>query len=446
MNKCNSPSDRRRQLLRTFGAAALSSGLTPLAPLSPVRANNKNTLRILRWKNFIPEFEFWFNEVFVKEWEAENGVRVIVDNVGLGEVDKLAANEAKTQQGHDMVLFLSPRPLLEDYVIDHRELFEECESRYGKVHEFIHRSCYNPTSKKYHGFCESYLAVLLTYRKDLWDAVGLQPETWSHILKGGRAIKLLHDAPVGISLASEHNAEQTLRALMSCFGATIQDEGGNLSLRSKQTIETLKFAKALYEESMTPDVLQWTPPSNNQFMLSGSGCSTVDTISIIRAAQTQQFPVNEHLSLAPLPEGPAGRFGPVFGANVYVIWRFSKNVELAKKFIVDYMVKIAAGIKASGFQNLPSFPGSVPEISSMIHSDDGPPLRYALLGEISETQTNLGYPGYTNAAIDEVLRKHILPGMFSQTVTGQLAPEDAMSQAHAAIKPIFEKWRSAGKI
>ncbi|NND72984.1 MAG: extracellular solute-binding protein [Rhodothermales bacterium] len=443
--KCNSNPWQRRQLLKVVGAAAASSLLTPAFYIQNSRADEKR-LRILRWKNFIPEFETWFNDVFVKEWGEKNGIDVLVDNVGLGEIDNLAAAEAQAGQGHDMVLFVSPRPLLEDHVIDHREVFDECERRFGKVHDFIHRSCYNPATNRYHGFCESYIPVMLTYRRDLWDAVGVQPATWDSIREGGRAIKLLHDSTVGFSLAPEHNGEQTLRALMSCFGASVQDENGNVSLRIKETIEALEFVRSLYQECMAPDVLTWSPPSNNVFMLSGNGCLTVDTISIIRAAQTQQFPVNQHLSLQALPEGPAGGSGPVFGANIYVIWRFARNPEAAKKFLIDYMAEISTGIQSSGFQNLPSYPNSVPDFKNMINSDDGPQGRYTILNDITSTQTNLGYPGYSNAAIDEVLRKNIITTMFSQVATGRLSPEDSVLQATSVIKPIFDKWKAAGKI
>lgn len=445
MNKPANLKKSRRQLLKVVGATTISAGLSPAIIPSRVHGSD-NTLRILRWKNFIPKFENWFNNIFVQQWEQETGIRVIVDNVGMGDVDRLAAQEALTQQGHDMVLFLSPRPLLEDHVIDHHELFEECERQYGKAHDFVYQSCFNPVTNKFHGFCESYIAVMQTYRNDLWNAVGIQPDSWDKVREGGRAIKLLHDAPTGISFANEHNGEQTLRALMSCYGASVQNEDGRPSLKSAETIESLKFAKALYEEAMTPDVLNWTPPSNNQFMLSGTGCWTVDTISIIRAAQTQQFPVNEHLALAPLPEGPAGRTGSVFGANIYMIWRFARNPEAAKRFLIDYMANISDGIEASGFQNLPSFPNSVPDLGNLIRSDAGPAGRYELLKQIPNTQTNLGYPGYTNAAIDEVLRSHTIPNMFSQAITGTLSPEEAMLQADEAIKPIFQKWKTAGKI
>lgn len=434
----------RRRLLKAAGAASLLAGLAPAIFPSQARAQQK-TLRIMRWKNFVPGFETWFNETFIKQWGEQNDTRVIIDNVGLGEVNTLAAAEADAQQGHDLVLFLASRAALEDHVIDHREVFEECESRFGKVFDFVRRSCFNPRTKKYHGFCESYAPTVLTYRKDLWDAVGQAPATWEAIRKGGRAIKLLHETPVGISLAPEHNSEHSVRAIMAAFGGSVQDADGNPSLSSANTLEALKFTKALYEEAMTADVLNWSPPSNNRYMLAGSGSLTIDTMSIIRAAQNKKLPVDEKLALTALPEGPAGRAGPIFTANTYVIWRFAKNPDGAKKFLVDYIGRFQEGFLTSGFQNMPSFPNSVPGLNQIVRS--ARPLgRYAVLTDVPATMTNVGHPGYSNAATDEVRGKRLLSAMFAQVATGDLTPQEAMEQASTATKPIFDKWREVGKI
>lgn len=435
----------RRRLLKVAGTAYLLAGLAPAIFPSQAKAQQK-TLRIMRWKNFVPGFETWFNEIFIKEWGEQNDTRVIVDNVGLGDVNRLATAEAEAQEGHDLVLFLASRAALEDNVIDHLEVFEECESRFGKIADFARKSCFNPRTKKYHGFCESYAPTVLTYRKDLWDAVGQTPATWETVRKGGRAIKLFHETPVGISLAPEHNSEHTMRAIMAAFGASVQDADGNPALNSAETLEALKFTKALYEETMTADVLSWSPPSNNQFMLAGSGCLTIDTMSIIRAAQNKKLPVDEQLALTTLPEGPAGRVGPMFTTNTYVIWRFAKNPGGAKKFLVDYIGRFQEGFLTSGFQNMPSFPNSVPGLDQIVKSASGPPGRYAVLADVPATMTNVGHPGHSNAATDEVRGKRILSAMFAQAATGDLTPQEAMEQASAAIKPIFDKWREAGKI
>jgi multiple sugar transport system substrate-binding protein len=43
----------------------------------------------------------------------------------------------------------------------------------------------------------------LCYRKDLWDDIGMTPNTWDDIRVGGRKIKQKHGIQVGIGLASE---------------------------------------------------------------------------------------------------------------------------------------------------------------------------------------------------------------------------------------------------
>ena len=394
----------------------------------------------------MPGYDAWFNETFVKEWGRANDTEVTVDNVGLGEINRKAAAEAEAQQGHDIVLFLSPPAAFEDQVIDHREVFQECERRHGKAAEFTVRSSYNPRTDKFYGVLEGYAPAVSIYRRDLWGEVGRTPRTWDDVRKGGRAIKLLHQAPVGISLAPEHNSNYSLRALLFAFGASVQDEGANPALKSEAALEALKFGKALYEEAMVDDVLAWDPPANNRFMLSGEGSLTIDTLSIGRAAESKGLPIDEKLALANLPEGPAGRLGPSFSAYTYVIWKFAENLEGAKRFILDYIGSSKAGLVAGGFQNMPSFPGAVEKLNELLANDPVRPERYKVLAEVPATMTNLGHPGYANAATDEVERSGIIPRMFARVATGTQTPEDSLDQADKEIRPIFDKWREAGKI
>ena len=400
----------------------------------------------MRWKNFVPAYEAWFNDEFVRNWGQKNNTDVIVTNVGLGEIGRRAAQEISSGEGHDLVLFLSPKPSLEEHTIDHIDLHEECENRFGKAYEFAERSNVNPRTGRYHGFIESYAPTVVTYRKDIWDAVGTVPNTWDDIRKAGRAAKLLHEMPVGISLAPEHNANHSLRALMAAFGASVQNEDGRPILASANTLEALKFGKALYEETMLPETLSWGSPSNNQSVLAGAVSLTIDTMSIIRAAEAKQLPVEPNLALATLPEGPHGSGGPAYATNTYVIWRFAKNIDGAQKFLLDYMGAFRDGLIKSGFQSMPSFPGSVTDLNDLIQSSSQEGSRYNVLMDVPESLTNLGYPGYSNAATDEVLNRHIIPEMFSRVATGAATPQEAMDLASAAIVPIFDKWREAGKI
>ena len=421
--------------------------MAPAIIPSRARAQQK-TLRILQWKHFVPSYDAWFNDIYVKEWGEQNDTQVIVDNVGLGDITNHAAAEAEPQQGHDLVILLEPPAIHEDQVIDHREIYEECERRYGIAPDFAIKSTYNPKTDKYFGFCNAFLPAVLTYRKDLRDAVGATPDSWDDVRRGGRQIKLLHESPVGISLAPEPNSNHTMRAIMYSFGSSVQDADGNPVLKSKQTLEAIKYVKALYEEAMTEEVLMWNPTSNNSFMVAGSGCLTLDTMSIVRASEKLERPFANDLRLAKAPEGPAGRLAPSFSIATYFIWNFAKNVEGAKQFLVDYIGHTREGFLASGFQNMPIFPDAAPDLAQLISNDANaiPTDKYNVLAEASTWTTNVGYPGYTNAAIAEVMGRGLIPTMCAKAATDELTPEEALDQADTEIRRIFEEWEESGKI
>src|SRR5262245_43243471 len=98
----------RRQLFWTgsaagLGAYAASTAITP----RPARAQPK-TLRILQWKHFVPAYDRWFNDTYVKEWGQKNDTEVIVENVGIADLPGRVLAEAQSQQGHDLVMLLTP--------------------------------------------------------------------------------------------------------------------------------------------------------------------------------------------------------------------------------------------------------------------------------------------------------------------------------------------------
>ena len=75
-----------------------------------------------------------------------------------------------------------------------------------------------------------------------------------------------------------------------------------------------------------------------------------------------------------------------------------------------------------------------------------PPGKYRVLADAAEWSTNLGHPGYSNAATEELVKASLISEMFAAAARGEMAPEEAVRTAEAKIKPIFEKWRQQGKI
>ncbi len=438
----------RRDFMKAAGIGFVAAGLGANIIIPKKARAAKKQLRILQWSHFVPAFDKWFNNEYVKEWGEKNNTEVIVDNIGVALLNSRAAAEVAAQKGHDLFMFLWPPPAYEEQVIDHREIYEECERKYGKPIDLAIKSTYNPKTKKYFGFSPSFTPDPINYRKDLWDDVGMFPDSWENVRVGGRKIKQKHGNPVGIGLAQEIDTGMAMRAIMYSFGASVQDEHGRLVLDSKNTLEAVKFVKALYEEAMTPEVLTWDASSNNRFMLAGKGSLALNAISITREAEKVNPDISMKIQLAKTPKGPVRRIGLEHIMAVYVIWKFAENKDGAKKFLVDYVGNFRRAFLAGEFYDFPCFPKTVPDLKKLIAHDPKahPPDKYRVLEDVLTWATNVGYPGYANAAIDEIFGTWIINVMFAKAATKAAKPEDAIKEAHAACKRIFDKWREKGLV
>jgi multiple sugar transport system substrate-binding protein len=435
----------RRQFFKISATGALVAGTGTLM-FPRYGAAKPKTLKILQWIHFVPGYDKWFNETYVKEWGRRNDTEVIVDNISLAGLNSRAAAEVSAQKGHDLFMFLWPKPDMEEQVIDHREIYEECEGNVGKPIDLAIRSTYNPKTKKYYGFSDSFVPDPVNYRKDLWDGVGMTPNTWDDVRVGGAKIKKKFGNPVGIGLASEIDTNMAMRAIMYSFGSSVQDEEGNVVLNSKETLEAVKFVKALYQETMTDEVFAWDASANNRFMISGKGSLALNAISITRTAEKSAPDMEKNIWLAKACKGPVRRMGLEHVMDVYVIWKFAENIGGAKKFLVDYISNFREGFLASEYYNFPCFAKTVPDLKKLVAYDKKaqPPDKYKVLEDVLDWATNVGYPGYANAAIDEVFSTWIVSTMFARVAAGKMTPQEAINAADKKVQAIFKKWRSKG--
>jgi multiple sugar transport system substrate-binding protein len=434
----------RRRFIQTTGAAALGAGLTAagLAP-RPARAQQK-TLKIMQWSHFVPGYDKWFDGVFCKQWGEKNGTKVVVDHISIGEITARAAAEVAAQKGHDLFMFLSPPAAYEKQVIDHTEIYQEVQRKHGKVIDLGHKSTFNPRTKKYFAFSDSYVPDPGDYRKDLWEQVGFPngPDTYDDLRKGAKAIKDKLGNPCGIGLSQELDTNMAMRALLWSFGGSVQDAEGRVVINSPQTIEALKYMRALYKEAETPEVFTWDPSSNNRGILAGKLSFVMNAISVTRTAEKENPEMSQKIQITPALKGPVRRIAAEHVMDCYVVWRFAENKDGAKRFLADYIDAFADAFKASEFYNFPCFPPTVPNLKELIANDPKakPPDKYKVLGTVLDWATNVGYPGYATASIDEVFNTFQLPTMFAKVARDELSSEDAARAAEQEIKRIFQKW------
>src|ERR671931_351294 len=89
------PIYRRRGATRR-GVIKAAAGLGLLASARPLvrpAYAEKKALKILQWSHFVPAYDEWFNNQYVKEWGAKNDTEVTVDNINLGLIPSRARSD-----------------------------------------------------------------------------------------------------------------------------------------------------------------------------------------------------------------------------------------------------------------------------------------------------------------------------------------------------------------
>ncbi len=436
----------RRDFIKFAGAGGIAAGALGPAFLFPERAAaQQKTLKILQWSHFVPAYDTWFNGTFAKQWGEKHNTNVVVDNINLVDLNTRAASEAQAKKGHDLFMFLSPPAAYENQVIDMSHVYQEVEKKHGKKIDLAHKSTFNPKTKKYYAFSDSYAPDPGNWRLDLWSQVGFPngPDTFDDLRKGAKMIKDKFGNPCGIGLAQELDTSMAMRALLWSFGGAEQDEAGQVVLNSKNTVEALKFMKALYEESETPEVFTWTPPSNNQAMLAGKVSYVANAISITRQAEREKMAIDKNIMLSRALKGPVRRIAAEHVMNCYVIWEFAENKDGAQQFLIDYLDAFHDGFVAGQFYNFPCFPSTVPNLQKEIAEDPRatPSNKYQVLGDVLDWATNVGYPGYASAAIDQAFKSYTIPTMFATVAQGKVSAEEAAKIADTEYRRIFERFK-----
>jgi multiple sugar transport system substrate-binding protein len=445
----------RKELLKRAGTGAAAVGIggaaAPYAFAGPMRFTHKQLsgdLSIIQWIHFVPAYDTWFDK-WAADWGEKNDVQVHVDHINNTQLDARAASEAAAQSGHDLFQNLHPMAAYEDQVINHAPIVQEIERKVGKQSALGKLSTYNAKTKKYFGVSDCYVPDPVVWRHDLWNGVGESPATWDHVRSAAPKLKGVGH-PIGIGQSQELDSNMALLAFMMCFGSFVQDENNRPTLKSKATVNAVKFMADIYKRGEDPEIFSWNPASNNQALYSGKQSLILNAISATRTPEDLNLPFADDLWIWPIPKGPNGRLGLEHVMGVYSIWKFAKNKAAAQQFLFDLITNYQLATLNSKLYNFPSFPGamSFAKIRKVAAADTHKPHgKYTILTTIAQNYThNIGYPGTTNAAMDQVFSAYLIPQMFAQVSQGKMSAEDSVSAIDKQVRDIYAKWKARKKI
>jgi multiple sugar transport system substrate-binding protein len=423
----------RRQFLGTTTAAAATVS-APHIWARPAWAQTKE-LKILGWSHFVPAYDKWLDQ-FVADWGAKNGVKAVLDHIPHLQLPSKIAAEVATQSGHDIVqLLASGTEKFAPALLDVNDLAEKLGRKHGGWTPLAEN--YSVYKGRFYSIPDFFIDFPGLYRKDLWSEIGMPngPDSWDDLLQGGRKLKT-KGFPVGIGLAHHNDSRNSWRAIMWCFGGSeVAKDGKTITWNSKEVREALKYMKALYKETMTPEVTAWDDSSNNRFLASGRGSWIHNPISAYRTIEQSDKALAEKIHVQMSPRGPATRLS-FANCLAYGVPKFSKNQDAAKGFLESLSDNFTDAFRASTGYNNPFLKkyakGPLPIIS------EDPKLK--VLEKSPEYHVTVGYPGALTPAADEVYQQFVLIDSVAQFCTDRFDLEAAVKWGEDKIKGIYAKF------
>src|SRR5947199_2334538 len=278
---------------------------------------------------------------------------------------------------------------------------------------------------RWYGLPMSYILAPMLYRKDLFDANNLKyPDPWELARVAARTLKP-KGHPTGIALSQCADANLFWRSMFWSHGGIEATPSGDApTIDSKELREFLKFAKALFEEGMTPEVFSWDDASDNRYLASGIACWVHDAISAYRTTEDTNPPVFQNTFLGLEPQGLPGKRVSIANPNAYAIWKFAKNVPAAKEFLLHLGDNWKDSMIGSRGYNMPFMKSAYTKPMPVIGSD--PKLQ--VLQDFPDFVAFAGYPGPFTPAVQEIVASFIFPDMCTKVARGQ-STDDAIGWA-----------------
>jgi multiple sugar transport system substrate-binding protein len=429
----------RRRFLKVAGAGVAGTSLLTMLDARQAPAQIKgSTLRILTWSHFIPAYDVWFDK-FAAQWGDQNGVKVRVDHIPHLEIPARMAAEFAAGAGHDLILNNATilARLYYKSLLDMTDIYDQLGKKYGG---------WIPAAKspievegRIYGIPMYYIILPMLWRKDLFDANGLKaPDTWELARVAARTLKPKGN-PAGMAFSHCNDANLNWRSLMFSFGATEADASGdNPTIDSKEMREALRFAKAMFDEGMTPEVFSWDDASDNRFLASGIAGWIHDAISAYRTTESTNPAVFKNTFIALEPAGPGGKRVSVVAPIVFLAWKFSKNAQAAKEFMVHLVDNDKEGMIQSTGYNMPFLNDNAKKPMPIIGADP----KMQVLQDFPKIVAFFGYPGPYTPQIQEVASLFVLPDIFTRVARGT-SVDDAVKWGVGEYRRIFAKHKRA---
>src|SRR6202790_5204744 len=337
----------RRRFVQLSGAGALAGAGGLAGPLASGRAPayaQGTTVHWLRWSDFVPASDQLLRQKIVPQCEKDLGIKLNYEAVNANDIQARITSAVQSGAGPDIIMVVNNWPrLYVESLADVTDVADAIGKEQGGYYDLAR--VIDNVDGKWIGVPWAIGGGLITYRKSLVEEIGYKdgkfPGTWDDYRDAGKKMKA-KGRPFGQTAGHTFGDAPGwwYPYLWSWGGKELEADGKTVVLNTKEVVESVKFAVALWKETMDEGGLAWDDTSNNRAFLSGSISATNNGASIYLEAkkkpdayQTDKgTPMKDDILHASIPGGAGGQFN-LPGPMTDMLMGYSKNKDSAKKFM-----------------------------------------------------------------------------------------------------------------
>jgi len=425
----------RRKLLTHGGgmAAILAAGQ------GPALAQEKS-VHWLRWTDFVPASDALLKGQFTQDCKKATGINLKVETVNANDLQSRITSAIQSGSGADIIMAFGNWPqLYSESVADASDVAEEIGKAQGGYYDVSRKVA--TVGNKWIGVPWTCGGGLMSVRKSWFQEVGYDkfPENWDKFRDAGRKLKA-KGRPIGQTAGHTFgDAPGWWYPFLWTFGGKeVEADGKTVVLNSKETVEAIKMAVALWKETMDEGGLAWDDTNNNRAFLSSTISATNNGASIYIEAKKKPEtyltekgePMYKDIVHADIPSGVAGGPYNVPGTFTDMLMGYSKNQAASKEFLRWAHSKDVFDVWFTSQQGYSCGATKMWETHKVWQAD--PVL--APFHDLPAKGRLVGYAGPPSRQAAEVVTKYIVVDMFAKAIQGMPADEAAKWAHGEAVK------------
>ncbi|WP_173044027.1 extracellular solute-binding protein [Bosea sp. ANAM02] len=428
----------RRNVL--IGGAGLAAGATlPFtSSIAQAKIEQGASLRVLRPTKFVDPDQAIFNEN-TEAFTKATGVQVKVDYAGWEDLRPQTAVTANTGAGPDIVVGWADDPhIFSDKLIDLTPIAEELGKKYGGWYPIAEKYGKKDKTNQWISIPMGASGAPAVYRESWVKEAGFDtfPKDLDGFLKLCRKLKEIGH-PAGFALGNAvGDGNAFCNWLVWTHGGYMVDENNKVAINSKETIEALKYAKALYE-TFIPGTLSWLDISNNKALSAGEVGLTQNGVSLYFSIKNSKdektAAIGKDLNHATMPVGPLGRPSePALIINA-MAFKHTKYPNAAKEYLRFMMEKEQYDKWLTGCYGYWAQPLKGYAESKVWQADP----KIVVYRDTWDRALWSGYKGAINEAAGTVNAEYVVVQMVASVCAGQATPEEAAKEAERRAKRYY---------